>query len=286
MAESRHLIPDRMPGIPDWLLRRGAAALRGWLRLPDAERLLAAVQHCGSAADCCDAALNWLDVGVCVERSDGAAVPVEGPVLAISNHPFGALDSFALGRWLGAQRTDWRYVGLSLWARVPPLQQALFVVDSDDGVRLAHRHGAVLRRAARWLRDGHALGLFPAGSVSHWQWRTRRVEDPRWTSAAGLLARRTGARVLPVYVHGRNSLRFQLAAALHPRLRHPLLMRELFARVHDRIRITVGAPIEPGAWDAEATPQEVTRQLRQRVYALQTGGVADGGVDRCLGGRA
>lgn len=262
------LVPDRMPGIPDWLLRAGAGAFANWLHVPVAERLLADLRHCSGAAEFCAAALQRLDVGVRVERGDGAAVPSDGPVLAISNHPFGALDSFALGRWLGAQRPDWRYVGLSLWGRIPPLQHALFAVESDDGVSLAHRHGAVLRRAMRWLRDGHALGLFPAGSVSHWQWRTRRVEDPPWTSAVGLLAQRTGARVLPLYVHGRNSLRFQLVAALHPRLRHPLLMRELFARAHQRIRLTVGAPIESGAWHAAATPAEVTRLLRQRVYAL------------------
>ena len=100
----------------------------------------------------------------------------------------------------------------------------------------------------RWLSDGGALVLFPAGEVAHYQPQVRRVADPRWQEHLVRVLRRAQAPVLPVFFHGANSLPFQLFGLLHPMVRTMLLPAELLNKAGKRLRVRIGTPVLPAQW--------------------------------------
>ena len=99
------------------------------------------------------------------------------------------------------------------------------------------------RQAFELLAKGHGIAMFPAGEVAHWRSEQRAVTDPPWNDAAARFALRGGARVVPIYFAGANSLAFQIAGLLHPRLRTVRLAGELLNKRGSQVEVRIGAAI-------------------------------------------
>ena len=135
------------------------------------------------------------------------------------------------------------------------------------------RNSRPMRETLAWLRGGHLLGVFPGGTVSHWDWQKRRVSDPAWDPTIARLILRTQATVVPVYFPGRNSLAFQALGTLHPKLRTLMLPRELVRLEGREIEARIGQPIPVGQY-RDKTEAELLAHLRARVYMLSKRGQA------------
>jgi putative hemolysin len=84
------------------------------------------------------------------------------------------------------------------------------------------------------------------------------------------LARKTNAAILPVYFYGRNSLFFQVAGMIHPRLRTVFLIREMIKKSRrDTIKMTIGTPISPSKVETFESDEELTAWMRLNTYALK-----------------
>lgn len=218
--------------------------------------------------DFLDAALATLDVRTNIDPQQLSRVPGTGPLIVVSNHPFGGIEGMALAQALRRQRPDLRILANHLLGRIPELDPLMIHVDPFGGATARQRNQAPLRRALGWLRDGGALLVFPAGAVSHWHLSQRAVTDPPWQPAVAWLARRSRAAVLPVFVDGRNGALFQLAGLVSPQLRTALLVRELLRSRRSELRVTLGRPIDADELDRLGDDAECTAWLRLRVYAL------------------
>jgi putative hemolysin len=64
-----------------------------------------------------------------------------------------------------------------------------------------------------------------------------------WTRAAARLIKLTAVPVVPMHISGRNSVAFQVAGLLHPRLRTLLLPRELLNKAGTTVQVRIGAPV-------------------------------------------
>jgi putative hemolysin len=212
--------------------------------------------------------LRLLGVEVYCDDPGLLRVPGTGPTLVVANHPFGALEGVVLPALLRRRRQDVRVLGNYLLERIPEMRELLILVDPFGGASAARHNQAPMRQALRWLRSGGLLLAFPAGEVSHLCLRQRAVLDPAWNDGIGRLAQLSGARVVPVFVEGRNSLLFHLAGLLHPRLRTALLPREFLAQAGKRVRLRIGEAIEPGEFATVGEPAAVTRYLRMRSAVL------------------
>jgi len=102
-----------------------------------------------------------------VAAADLACVPVSGPLVVVSNHPFGILDGTILGALMGSLRPDVKIMTNSLLAGIPELHECCFFVDPFGRRSSVRANQRALRRAAFWLRQGGSLVIFPAGEVSH-----------------------------------------------------------------------------------------------------------------------
>jgi putative hemolysin len=236
-------------------------SLYGQLREPTAEATFA------------ERLLKQLEIHTLVSAEDVARIPRTGPVLVVANHPFGILDGAVLSALLPSIRRDVKILGNALLAEIPELSNLLVPVDVLSGKSAVRRNSGRIRTAVDVLTSGGMLVVFPAGEVSHFQWRKRSITDPSWhpqVAAILRVAQRRGPRVsvLPVYVNGSNSLFFQAAGIAHPRLRTLLLGRELLNKRGRTVEVRIGSALAGEKILSLPTQQERIEYLRWRTYLL------------------
>ncbi len=213
--------------------------------------------------------LERLHIGYTCPDHELARIPSEGPVIVVSNHPFGLAEAPVLASLLLQKRKDVRILANSLLASIDLLKDYLIAVDVFGGKDAAKSNFRGLRAAIEWLQGGGMLVVFPAGEVSSFQLPQFRVADSRWSDSIGRVARITASTIVPVYIHGANGAGFQMAGMIHPRLRTALLPRELFNKRGHTIRVSVGTPIPKGTHPGLSSRQW-TDYMRMRTELLQT----------------
>jgi len=196
------------------------------------------------------------------------ALPSAGPLVVIANHPFGALDGLSAMAAIGRVRKDLRVLANPELMGLEPLRPLLLPLDPFGKPATRHANAQALRAAARWLKRGGAVLIFPAGEVSHLNLRTISVTDPTWHATAARLIRLAQARVTPMFFAGRNSALFQFAGLIHPRLRTLLLPYELSRQRGSTVRMRVGEALEPPSLTAFETDEALTAHLRRKTYLL------------------
>jgi putative hemolysin len=225
-----------------------------------------------------DRALAALKASYDVDDADLQRIPRTGPLIVVANHPHGALDGLILTSLLQRVRPDVRLLANFLLERIPEMRETSLFVDPFGGAAASRSNITRLRAALRFVQNGGALGVFPAGEVSHWTVRNREIADPEWSDAAARIVQRTSASVLPVFLSGRNSLWFHAAGLLHPRLRTLMLPHELLRMRGRRVRVQIGGVIAAVRLRAFGEPRRLTDYLRLRTYVLRgrDGGRGDG----------
>ena len=205
-----------------------------------------------------------------VTDDDVERIPRTGPLLVVANHAYGGADPQVLATLLERARPDVKFIANRLMAELPVVQGRVFVasvLNEKDASGTNHR---TLRQVVDWLRDGHCVCVFPAGEVSHIRWGRWHAVDGHWQTQVARVVRRTGATVLPVFIDGCNSWRFQLIGLIHPILRTLLLARE-YARMEGRdVRLVVGTPIPAEELLSQGDENDAMRYLRVRTYLLRT----------------
>ncbi len=215
------------------------------------------------------AALRILGVECEAESDELARIPQQGGLLVTANHPFGGIDGLALLHVLRKVRPDVKLLANELLGAIPQLAPDLILVDLfGDRAQRGGRNGPALREAVRWLREGHVLGVFPAGEVAHATWRNAAPTDPMWNPTVSGLARLADVPALPVHFGGRNSAMFHFAGLLHPRLRTAMLPWELIKRRSKRVRMHVGSVVISGRLRQCADDAAAIEYLRVRTYLL------------------
>lgn len=214
-------------------------------------------------------ALRGLGVDYDLAPEDVAKIPVNGPLVVVANHPFGGVDGLILGDILTQVRPDFRLMANQLLHGIPELRPWILPVDAFGGPHSHTRNVSRLRLAIKWLVQGGALGIFPAGTVSHLQLRKGCIADPIWHKTVAGLVRKTGATVITVFFDGHNSMVFQLSGLIHPKLRTALLPSELVKRTHSRVAVRIGRPIEPHKVSRYPDDRTLTSYLRFKTYMLK-----------------
>ena len=244
-----------------------APPLEVLLALRRCERTYAALTPVSAPDVFARAALERLDVRFDVAGAV-ADIPRTGPLVVVANHPFVGIEGLYLYALLASLRPDVRVLGNELLGLLPGLAPAIFAVNVLAGAKAAGRNVTAVRQAIRFVADGGALLVFPAGEVATLDRGTRTVVDPAWQPSVARLLRLAKAPVVPVYVHGANSRLFHAAGLLHPRLRTALLPRELFNKRGRTIPVHVGKAVAPAQLAAINGDDALCEYLRLHVYAL------------------
>ena len=217
------------------------------------------------------AALQSLDITVRYSSEKLAAVPREGPLVVVANHPFGVVDGLVVCYLVSTVRPDFKVVAMSTLWRVPEIREHILPINFA-ATREAATASARSRRAARALLGaGGCLIIFPAGAVS----TARRVfgsaVDADWHPFAGRMILDHEAAVLPIRFDGKNGLLFQLASRVSPTLRISLLLQEAAKRIGTVVDAHLGDVLPFEALRSIQDPKALVDHLRQITYAVDRG---------------
>jgi len=248
----------------------------GFLRRPletflEKERILRLYQEITD--DCDNSAfiervLDKLHVDIEVTEEELRHIPEKGPVIVVSNHPFGGLDGIILIRMLTAVRSDVMIMANYLLSHIPQLKERFLPVDPFGGPKSIRKNIRPVREAIRVLREGGMLCAFPSGEVAHFQWKCMKVDEPQWNSLAARLARKTRAAVLPVFFQGGNSILFHCLGLVHPKIRTAMLPREIVKKSKCTIRVAIGRPMEYAELKRFEDDEELTAYFRLKTALL------------------
>ncbi|MBO6096346.1 MAG: 1-acyl-sn-glycerol-3-phosphate acyltransferase, partial [Bacteroidales bacterium] len=157
------------------------------------------------------------DQGVTYDVPEGELdrIPATGGFITISNHHFGSLDGLILCDTVGRRREDYKILTTFMLSLIPNLSPNFLPVNKLGGKNDARRINSI-RMALQHIKDGGALGLFPAGEVATYQKEGKRtavsaqkvIEDKPWAPNMFRLIQKCGLPVVPIYFDGTNSRNF------------------------------------------------------------------------------
>lgn len=209
--------------------------------------------------------------GLRLEVTAGALenIPATGPLVVVSNHPYGILDGLMLGLLLDRARGDFRILAHNVFKRAQELNRIILPISFDETKEAVALNLRTRAEALAYLGEGGAIGVFPGGTVSTAARPFGRPMDPGWRNFTAKMIARSGATVVPVFFEGHNSRLFQLMSHLHPTLRVALLIKEFRARVGGTVRVAIGDPI-PAAVLAplRSDAKQMMDFLRRATYDL------------------
>ncbi len=197
-------------------------------------------------------------------------IPRDGPLIVVSNHPYGILDGLMMGRILSARRDgEFRVLAHRIFQRAPDLERVILPISFDETKAAAKLNLETRAEAVRYLKDGGAIGIFPGGTVSTSARPFSQPMDPGWRTFTAKMIAKSGATVVPMFFDGRNSRLFQLASHIHSTLRTGMFIREFKTRINKPVRIVVGAPISAAQLVAfKKDPKGCMDFLRKATYEL------------------
>ncbi len=217
-----------------------------------------------------DHLLKALGIAYALSEEDRRRIPTDGPLIVAANHPFGGVEGVILASILHSARKDARIMANYLLGHVglDELDRLFIYVDPFARENSSRTNLKPIRETIRWLREGNALGVFPAGEVSHFRFSQNGITDSRWSDTVARIIRNTQASVLPIFFEGRNSILFHLLGFLHPRLRTLMLPRELLNKGNSSIPVKIGKLI---SFDRlkKLEDEEMMQYVRFRTYMLK-----------------
>lgn len=216
-----------------------------------------------------DSAVRLLRLNVDFDRTTLELTPSHGPVLFIANHPYGVLDGITL-TWLATKvRPDTKVLANAVLCQAPEAKENLLPVDFAETREARETNVRSRLTAQQWLREGHAIGIFPGGGVSTSE---KPLQGPAvdlpWAPFTAKLLRAAKATVIPVFFVGQNSRLFQLASHLSLTLRLSLVFRETARRIGTNLRVRVGKPIPFSELAHIEDRTSLVQELRKRTFDL------------------
>jgi putative hemolysin len=219
------------------------------------------------AREYAEAILKHYEIDFEIPEEDFKRLPKEGPYITISNHPLGAIDGIILFKLLLAQRTDYKVMANFLLERMVPIESHIIPVNPFENRKDVKSSIAGFKSALQHLKDGHPLGIFPAGEVSTYK-EGKLIVDKPWEEAALKLIRKAEVPVVPIYFHARNSKLFYRLAKISDIFRTAKIPSEVYTQRNRPIKIRIGQPISVKVQQEQETFEDYNDLLRKKTYIL------------------
>lgn len=223
-----------------------------------------------SGPDFVEAFLKDLNVNYEVGGLGNLAAVADGPFITVSNHPYGGLDGLILIDLVGHFRADYKVMANQFLNLVKTIKDSFISVvpNTDDNVKATKESIAGVRKAMLHLREGHPLGIFPAGAVSDFHFRNLSIGDREWQEPAIRLIQKVKVPVLPIRFFDRNSCFFYFLGLLDWRIRTMRLPKEVLNKQGKQVRIGIGQAISVGEQEENARKGRLGDMLRKAVYDM------------------
>ncbi|MEL7114643.1 MAG: lysophospholipid acyltransferase family protein [Pseudomonadota bacterium] len=195
-------------------------------------------------------------------------IPMSGPLILISNHPYGILDGLMMGHILSRVRGDFRILAHRVFRKAEELDRIILPISFDETKEALKLNIETRKTSLKYLSDGGAIGIFPGGTVATSRTPFSQPMDPAWRTFTAKMIMKSEATVVPMYFNGHNSRLFQLMSHFHYTLRMAFLINEFRTRVDEPVEVVIGKPIPKEELGAYTDPKAMMDFLRQETYRL------------------
>ncbi|WP_026933149.1 GNAT family N-acyltransferase [Christiangramia echinicola] len=217
--------------------------------------------------DFIESILNEFEIDFEIPEKDLKRIPKEGPFITISNHPLGGIDGMILMKLVLESRPDYKVIANFLLHRLDPLKPYILPVNPFEDHKEAKSSLTGMKNAISHLKNGHALGIFPAGEVSTNRDKKVIVDKP-WELSAMKLIQKSKVPVVPIYFHAKNSLFFYRLASFSDVLRTAKLPSEMLTQRKRKIKVRIGNTISVEDQQEHSNLEAYTAFLRRKTYML------------------
>ncbi|GAB1858190.1 lysophospholipid acyltransferase family protein [Flavobacteriaceae bacterium MHTCC 0001] len=202
-----------------------------------------------------------------IPEKDIKRLPKDGAFITISNHPLGGIDGILLLKLMIEQRKDFKIIANFLLHRIAPLKPYIMPVNPFEDRKDAKSSITGFKNAILHLREGHPLGIFPAGEVSTYR-DGKLVVDKPWEEAAMKLAKKAEVPIVPIYFHAKNSKLFYKLSKISDTFRTAKLPSELLTQKRRTIKVRIGKPILVKDQKEHTTLDDFSEFVRKKTYML------------------
>ncbi len=202
-----------------------------------------------------------------IPEEDLKRLPKEGAYITISNHPLGGIDGILLLKLMIEQRADFKIIANFLLHRIEPLKPYIMPVNPFEDRKDVKSSIAGFKNSLLHLREGHPLGVFPAGEVSTYK-DGKLVVDKPWEDAAMKLIKKAEVPVVPIYFHAKNSRLFYRLSKISDTFRTAKLPSELLTQKHRIIKVRIGKAISVKDQKNHESLHDFSEYLRKKTYML------------------
>ncbi|TYA74419.1 GNAT family N-acyltransferase [Seonamhaeicola marinus] len=202
-----------------------------------------------------------------IPEADLSRLPKDGAYITISNHPLGGIDGILLLKLMLEQRKDFKIIANFLLHRILPLKPYIMPVNPFEDRKDVASSIAGFKNAILHIREGHPLGIFPAGEVSTYR-DGKLVVDKPWEEAAMKLVKKAEVPVVPIYFHAKNSKLFYKLSKISDTFRTAKLPSELLTQKRRTIKVRIGKPISVKDQKEHKSLTEFSEFIRKKTYML------------------
>ena len=211
--------------------------------------------------------LEGFEIDFEIPEKDLKRMPKTGAFITIANHPLGGIDGMILMKILLEKRSDFKVIANFLLHRLDPLKPYIMPVNPFEDHKDAKSSLSGIKQSIAHLKEGGALGIFPAGEVSTYKDEKHIVDKP-WEPSAMKLIQKAKVPVVPIYFHAKNSTFFYRLASMSDILRTAKLPSEMLSQKKRKIMVRIGNPISVEDQTANPNLEAFTAFLRRKTFML------------------
>jgi len=213
------------------------------------------------------ALLDDFEIKFEIPEEDLKRIPKTGAFITVSNHPLGGIDGILLLKLLIENRPDYKIIANFLLHRIEPMKPFVMPVNPFEDRKDVRSSLGGIKNALMHLKNGNALGVFPAGEVSTYK-DGKLIVDRPWEEGAIKLIQKAKVPVIPIYFHAKNSRLFYVLSKLSHKLRTAKLPSELLSQKERVIKVRIGRKIQVKDLEEYQNPQEFCDFIRKKTYML------------------
>lgn len=192
-----------------------------------------------------------------------------GSFITVSNHPYGHLDGIIEISAVASKRKDYKVMVNWILMQIDTMEEFFLGVNPfPKGNKMSEVKSSVtgVKQCLEHIRNGHPLGLFPAGGISLPS--LKQPVDREWQEPTLKLIKKARVPIIPVFISGRNSWLYQFLGRIGWRVRTSRLLHEVTNKRGKTIYVRFGEPVPIEEQDKYDDIKEFGRYLHSRVYAM------------------
>jgi putative hemolysin len=199
----------------------------------------------------------------------------EAPFITVSNHPYGHIDGIIAISTVAAKRRDYKVMVNWMLMQIDTMEEHFIGVNpysKDNKMSGVKSSVGGVKQCLEHLKNGHPLGLFPAGGVS--SPHLDRTEDREWQPTVLRLIKKAKVPVIPMYISGNNSWFYRFLGFIDWRIRTVRLLHEVTNKKGKTVYVRFGKPVSVEEQAQFDDIKEFGEYLKARTYAMKKKGGA------------